>query len=100
MTREQFNSVVIMAVEIEAEDGHRFWETMTADEVDAYIDKWIDLGYYFSDCDYCTKQTDATVRKILNLADLNWFKNHEWCKANGLDSFDKVIDYILEKGLY
>lgn len=105
--KEYFDSHVLEVVEIEYEDGGRFWtEPMTSDEADAYIrrncksDVYPDSNMYFSDRDFCTKQKDKFVQRVLELAKLNWFKNDAWCKRNNLTSYWKVIDFILENELY
>lgn len=95
-----FNDNVMMAVEIEYEDGGRFWETMRGADVDAYLDKRCREGYaYFSDCDYCTKQPDEWCRNVLNTADLNWTKNLAWVKKQGIHSFSELVSWIIDRQL-
>ena len=105
--KEYFYSHVLEVVEIEYEDGGRFWTNpMTTDEADAYIrrncksDIFPDSDMYLSDRDFCANQPDRFVKRVIDLAHLNWFKNDTWCKRNNLTSYWKVIDFILENELY
>lgn len=105
--KEYFDSHVLEVVEIEYKDGGRFWtEPMTSDEADSYIrrncksDVNLDSDMYLSDRDFCSKQKDKFVQRVIDLAHLNWFKNDAWCKRNNLTSYWKVIDFILENELY
>lgn len=106
--KEYFWNNVKEAVELEHEDGYRFWsEAMTPSECDAYIERKcktkqdMSKHYYFSDRDFLTEAyQDTFCARVLKLADLNFFKNDAWCKKNNLTSFHQVIDFILDNELY
>ena len=106
--KEYFWSNVKQAVELEDEDGYRFWsEPMTPTECDEYIKSKcktksdMSKPYYLSDRDFMTEQyQDTFCARVMKLADLNFFKNQEWCEKNNLTSFYEVIDFILDNELY
>ena len=105
--KEYFHSHVLEVVEIEMEEGGRFWtEPMTEEEADSYILRNCksksnpNATYYLSDVDLCTHQTDKFVERIIKLAHLNWFENSAWWKKNNLKSYWEVIDFILDNELY
>lgn len=90
MTKKEFDAEVIMAVEIEYEDGGRNWYTMHSAEVKPFIDARVATGDYLSDIDYSSQQ-EPEVREILDKA---WEIFMQDSKKFG--SFDKAIDSLLE----
>ena len=95
-----FDNNVMMVVEIEFENGGRHRETMRGAEVDKYLDNHCQDGYaYFSDCDYCTTQPDDWCRKVLNTAYLNWTKNFDWVKKQGVCSLWELVTWIIDRQL-
>lgn len=96
MNKEYFNNNVMMAIEVETECGGRYWDTMLGSEVDAFCKRHENE---ISDIDYCCNQPDAFCRKVLNLAELNFFKNRAYCEKHNITSFFKMIDFILDNGL-
>ncbi len=97
--KKYFNENVIMAVEVEYEMGGRNWSTMKGSEVKDFCNRTYEFGDYISDIDFCTKQDDEWVKKVLNHAMLNWTKNYDWCKKHNLSSLDALIDYIIDNKL-
>ena len=93
MNKKYFEQNVIMAVEVEYEDGGRCWHTMKGSEVQAYLDSLDQMdGVYLSDVDYAGKQEVPEIRAILDKA---WevFMND----VKGFGSYDKAIDSLLEE---
>ena len=98
--KNYFRANVMMAVELEWEDGYRHWIDCKGSELKDTINNAIKYGdKYLSDIDFCTKQDDEWVKKVLNHAMLNWTKNLDWCKARGLTNLDDLIDYIIDNRL-
>lgn len=98
--KKYFNENVIMAVELEWEDGYRQWITCTGSNMKDTINDATKYGdKYLSDIDFCTKQDDEWVKKVLNHAMLNWTKNYDWCKKHNLSSLDALVDYIIDNKL-
>lgn len=92
MTRKEFESNVIMAVEIEYDDfGGRFWHTMKGSEVRSFLDN-LGEGEGFSDIDYCSKQENSEIREILDKAEAIWMDSK---KRAGFKSLDEVINSLL-----
>ena len=98
--KKYFDDNVIYGVEVEYDDGYRLWKQVVGynlksvlDDIEAREDEGL------SDVDYSTHQPDEWCRKVLNTANLNFFKNQTWCKKHNLKSFDEVINYIIEKQL-
>lgn len=95
MTKEYFEQNVIMAIEIEYEDGGRHWNTMKGSEVEEYLDRLEhDEGRYLSDIDYCSKQNDPEIGKIIDAAIEIWRDKEKSAKFKNLDD---VIDSLLVK---
>ena len=94
-----FDAHVTMAVEIEFEDGGRFWTEVKGSELKDYCNKIYERGDYVSDIDFCSKQEDKWVRNVLNHAYYNWFENREWWKARKLTSLNDVVKYIIDNKL-
>ena len=107
--KEYFWANVLMVVELEDEDGFRFWSdpmnVKTCDEYTAERCKNVkDMSkpYYLSDKDFLVdeQQPNSFVRRVMKLATLNFFKNSEWCKKHELGSFYDVIDFICDNDLW
>lgn len=95
MTKEYFEQNVIMAVEVEYEGGGRCWHTMKGSEVKEYLDKLEQDEYRFlSDIDYCSKQNDPEIGKIIDAAIEIWRDKEKSAKFKNLDD---VIDSLLVK---
>lgn len=95
MTKEYFEQNVIMAIEIEYEDGGRHWNTMKGSEVEEYLDRLEhDEGRYLSDIDYCSKQNDPEIGKIIDAA-IEILRDKE--KSAKFKNLDDVIDSLLVK---
>lgn len=95
MTKEYFEQNVIMAIEIEYEDGGRHWNTMKGSEVKEYLDRLEhNEGRYLSDVDYCSKQNDPEIGKIIDAAIEIWRDKEKSAKFKNLDD---VIDSLLVK---
>jgi hypothetical protein len=98
---EYFYNNVIIAVEVEYAEGGRQWFYVKGeDEEQKLIESVTEAGDYLSDSDFSSNQPDKFVKRVIDLAHLNWFKNDAWCKRNNLTSYWKVIDFILENELY
>lgn len=107
--KEYFWSECRMVVELEDEDGYRFWsEPMSHKACDEYIARKCKTEvdntkfYYFSDMDFVTteSQPNTFVKRVMKLAELNFYKNSEWCKKHNLGSFYAVIDFICDNDLW
>lgn len=95
MTKEYFEQNVIMAIEIEYEDGGRHWNTIKGSEVEEYLDRLEhDEDRYLSDIDYCSKQNDPEIGKIIDAAIEIWSDKEKSAKFKNLDD---VIDSLLVK---
>lgn len=101
--REYFDEHVVIAIEVEFVEGGRQWSyydgIYKAEEAIELIQEY---GDYLSDYDYASKnnQKDKFCKRILELADLNFWKNPDWVHRNKLESYDDVIYFILDNGLY
>lgn len=90
MKKKEFNNLVVMAVEVEYEDGGRVWRTMSGDEVKAFCDKVRKSSDKFiSDIDYCAEQCDD-VQKVLDEAYKMFREN------SAFKSLEAAINYLLE----
>ena len=91
MNRQYFAENVIMAVEIESESYGRRWTTMKNSEVDGYLERLAeDEG--LSDIDYCTKQEDPEIGKVLEKA----YKIFDESRGTGkFNSISEAIDMVL-----
>ena len=102
--REYFDANVVIAVEVEFADDHsRHWYYQNGiDSAEVLIESVTEAGDYLSDFDYASKerQTDKFVKRVLALADLNFWKNPDWVTRNNLKSYDDVIYFILDNELY
>jgi hypothetical protein len=107
--KEYFWSKCKMVVELEDEDGYRFWsEPMSHEACDEYIARKCKTEaddtkfYYFSDMDFVTTegQPNTFVKRVMKLAELNFYKNPEWCKKHNLGSLYAVIDFICDNDLW
>ena len=97
--RKYFEEHVIMAVELDGDYG-KHWSTMRGVEVKDFLDRMVDgETTYFSDLDYCTKQEDEWVRKVLNTAEYNWWHNRDWIKKVEIHSLWDLVEYIVDHGL-
>lgn len=95
MTKQYFNDNVVWAVEVDY--GRRYWETVKGEkELNEYCERHEDD---LSDVDFAIKQEDEWVRDVLNTAEYNFRNNLNWCKKQGLTSFQDVIDFIIDNGL-
>lgn len=90
MTKEFFEANVIMAVEVEYEDGGRIWKTMSGSEVRSFCENIKNCG--ISDIDYCTDQRDPEVQKVIDAATKIWSDKGP---RDHFKSFDAVIDFLL-----
>lgn len=91
MNRQYFAENVIMAVEIESDSYGRHWTTMKNSEVDGYLERLAeDEG--LSDIDYCTKQEDPEIAKVLEEA----YRIFEEARGTGkFQSISEAIDMVL-----
>lgn len=94
--KEYFNDNVVMAIEVEYEDGGKEWHTKDGWMVDRFCERVLQCGDFISDIDYSTTQRDDWCRKVLNLADYNWRNNQDWCRKMEFKSLDDLIDWIID----
>lgn len=93
MNKQYFEQNVVMAIEVEYETGGRCWHTMKGSEVKGYLDRLEqDDNRYFSDIDYCSKQDDPEIGKIIEAAIKIWTDRE---KSAGFRTLDEVIDSLL-----
>lgn len=93
MNKQYFEQNVMMAIEVEYVDGGRCWHTKKGSEVRAYLDRLDqDENRYLSDIDYCSKQDDPEIGKIIDTAISIWTDRE---KSAGFKSLDEVIDSLL-----
>ena len=99
--REYFESHVIYAVEVEREDGSRYWNHVKGEkELDGLLSIIkANPNEYLSDIDFGDQDEPFTDR-VLKLALLNWTENRPWWKRNNLNSLTDVIYFILDNELY
>ena len=94
MDKKYFDENVIMAVEVEYEGGGRCWHTMKGSEVKRYLDRLEhDEERYLSDIDYCSKQDDPEIGKIIDAAIKIWTNREK--VDTGFKSLDEVINSLL-----
>lgn len=91
MTKEFFDANVIMAVEIEYGLGGRHWIEMKGSEVQNYINN-LSEDEGLSDIDYCAKQENPEIQKILDKANEIWMDADQRKKFK---NFDEAIDSLL-----
>lgn len=91
MNRQYFAENVIMAVEIESDSYGRHWTTMKNGEIDGYLERLAeDEG--LSDIDYCTKQEDPEIAKVLEEA----YMVFEEARGTGkFQSISEAIDMVI-----
>lgn len=91
MNRQYFAENVIMAVEIESDSYGRHWTTMKNGEINGYLERLAeDEG--LSDIDYCTKQEDPEIAKVLEEA----YRIFEEARGTGkFQSISEAIDMVL-----
>lgn len=91
MNRQYFAENVIMAVEIESDSYGRHWTTMKNSEIDRYLEN-LSEDEGLSDIDYCTKQEDPEIAKVLEEA----YKVFEEARGTGkFQSISEAIDMVL-----
>ena len=100
--REYFDEHVVIAVEVEFQEGGREWYYEKGiDKAEQLIESVQEYGDYLSDFDYASKsRQEPFIKRVLNLADLNFWKNKTWMERNKLDSYDDVVYFILDNELY
>ena len=101
--REYFDEHVIIAIEVEYAEGGRDWEYLEGIyKAEEEIELIMEYGDYLSDYDYASiqRQTDKFVQRVLKLANLNFWENPDWVLKNNLKSYDDVVYFILDNGLY
>lgn len=91
MNRQYFAENVIMAVEIESDSYGRHWTTMKNSEVDRYLEN-LSEDEGLSDIDYCTRQEDPEIGKVLEKA----YKIFDESRGTGkFNSISEAIDMVL-----
>ena len=100
--REYFDANVIIAVEVEYAEGGRDWSYYKGlAKAEEGIELIQEYGDYLSDFDYASKtRQEPFIKRVLELADLNFWKNPDWVLRNNLKSYDDVIYFILDNELY
>lgn len=96
MDRKVFNNEVVYAVELEYEMGGRSWKDVKGKDLNKFLE--LHKGE-LSDLDFNCHQDNEEVKRVLNLAHINWYKNHEWVAKRDIHSFDDLVDYILNNKL-
>ena len=99
--REYFWNNVVWAIEIEREDGSRYWNHPKGNIEKSGLLSIIDAStnLWLSDIDF-GDQDEWFTDRILKLANLNFFKNEAWCRKNNLKGYFDVINFILDNELY
>lgn len=102
--RDYFYENAIFAVEVEfSDDNSRHWYyEKGSDAVQALTESVYEAGDYLSDIDFAgeARQDNTFVRKVLKLTSLNWWENKSWMERNNLKSYEDVLHFILDNGLY
>lgn len=99
---EYFNSKVLYTVEMD-DNGYRYWSSgLHTDEVNAYIEQHTKYGEALSDVDRMSAnyQPSGFVKRVMKLAELNFFQNRKWCEVNHLESYTDVIEFICNNDLW
>lgn len=93
MNKKYFEENVIMAIEVEYENGGRCWHEVKGSEVKAFLealDK--DEDRFFSDMDYCTRQEDPQIGEVLKKA----YELLDSARGTGrFNNIDEAIDTFL-----
>ena len=89
MTKDYYDAHVTIAIEIEFDDGGRFWKTVVGK--DAYHKVCERYCGEISDVDLCAKQEDEKVRDFLNTVEYNKRHNPRFARS----TFYEVLDAML-----
>lgn len=94
MNKKYFEENVIMAVEVEYEDGGRCWREVKGSNMGAFLDALDkDEERFLSDIDYCTKQADPAIAEVLEKA----YKAFDESRGTGkFKNIREAIDMFLE----
>lgn len=93
MTKEFFFENVVMSVEIESDSYGRHWTCMKNSEIDGYLKRLAD-DEGLSDIDYCMKQEDPEIEKILKEA----YKIFDDARGTGkFKGINEAIEMVIAK---